>query len=461
MEPVRIRLAVRVRGIEGDGAQEGIVFSSRNPDFVDAVAARVGPRGEELGPHGRAIVVSWVSVGRRYMGVVDQPEVLADDHDLPQPVQGALFGAGEGDAAVERPGADGARTEPPDADGGLAYGPGRGAVEQLRAVVVGAGPGGGAVERVRLADTVPGIGLVSPGAVVEVRVVVGDPGAVEPVDRHAPVGWGPGGVGKQPGVMARHAHQRHLPQCSLPPGSQEITCFNDVKGGVNSEVVVVLDARAGGCRQIRINVIRVASEVQKAEGVANSEVVGDQRVVGKDRFGTGRGDGLGGRGPGAGTIAVEGKHLDVVIPVWAEAGDDEGGVGGVVLAHGRPIDIFSVADVVSDGGGLAGVFGSGPGDRQRAGAAGCRHHDHISDGARGAGIGVALHVHDQRVAAHALLHPRRAVLFPVEHVGEGPTRLPVLVVRLRGQDVHHGTGTVVLREHHDVARRRRQRDRHA
>ena len=77
------------------------------------------------------------------------------------------------------------------------------------------------------------------------------------------------------------------------------------------------------------------------------------------------------------------------------------------------------------------------------------------------GNGVALHVHDQRVAAGALLHPRRAVLFPVEHVGEGPPRRPALVVRLRGKDVHLGTGTVVLREHHDVARRRRQRDRHA
>ena len=145
------------------------------------------------------------------MAVVDQPAVRADDHDVPQSVQGALFGSGEGDAAVERPGADGARTEAPDTDGGLAHGPGRGAVEQLRAVVVGAGPGGGGFERVRLAETVPGIGLVSPGAVVEVRVVVGDPGAVDPVDRHAPVGFGPGGVGKQPCVSARQAQQRRLP----------------------------------------------------------------------------------------------------------------------------------------------------------------------------------------------------------------------------------------------------------
>ena len=80
----------------------------------------------------------------------EQAAVRVDDHDVPQPVQGALFAAGERGAAVERSGADGARTEAPDADGGLAHGPGRASVEQLRAVVVGAGPGGGVFERVRL-----------------------------------------------------------------------------------------------------------------------------------------------------------------------------------------------------------------------------------------------------------------------------------------------------------------------
>ena len=145
MEPVRqIRVAVRVRGMEGDGAQEIIGLGTPvNFDEGDAVAARVGPGGEELGPHGLAGVTAG---GARLIDVRDQPEVLADDQDVPQRVQGALFGAGERGVAVERPGAAGGRTGSPDPDGGLAYGPGRGPVEQLRAVVVGAGPGDGVRE---------------------------------------------------------------------------------------------------------------------------------------------------------------------------------------------------------------------------------------------------------------------------------------------------------------------------
>ena len=46
-----------------------------------------------------------------------------------------------------------------------------------------------------------------------------------------------------------------------------------------------------------------------------------------------------------------------------------------------------VADVVTGDGGLAGVVGSGPGDCQRVGAAGYRHHGHIADGGRGLGEG--------------------------------------------------------------------------
>ena len=48
---------------------------------------------------------------------------------------------------------------------------------------------------------------------------------------------------------------------------------------------------------------------------------------------------------------------------------------------------FSVLDVVTGDGGLAGVVGSGPGDCQRGGGAGYRHHDHIADGGRGLGEG--------------------------------------------------------------------------
>ena len=64
-------------------------------------------------------------------------------------------------------------------------------------------------------------------------------------------------------------------------------------------------------------------------------------------------------------------------------------VFGGVMAHGRPIDGigFSVADVVTGDGGLAGVVGSGPGDCQRVAAAGYRHHHHIADGGRGLGEG--------------------------------------------------------------------------
>ena len=292
--------------------------------------------------------------------------------------------------------------------------------------MVGAGPGGGVCERVESAATVPGLVLVFPDAVVEVRVVVGDPGAVEPVDRHAPVGGGPGGVGQQPGVSARRAQQRHLLHGNRSPIYHETAGFNDDVDGDSNEVMVVMDARAGGGRRADYDV-RAFSDVQKAEGVAGAEVVGDQRVVGIDHFVVRRGGALGGRGPGAGTIGVEGTHLDVVKPVWGEAGDDEGGAGGVVLAHGRPVVVVieRVADVVTGDGGLAGVVGCGPGDRQRGGAAAYRHHGHIADGGRGEeGSGVALHVHDQRVLAGALLHPRRAALFPVEDVGEGPPRLP-------------------------------------
>ena len=227
------------------------------------------------------------------MDVGDQAEVLVDDHDVPQPVDGALFGLGERGVAVERAGAGGGRTEGPDADGGLAYGPGRGPVEQLRAVVVGARPGGGVCERVGLADIVRGIGLVSPDPVVEVRVVVGDPGAVEPVDRHAPVGFVPGGVGVLPGVGARRAHQRRVPKGNRSPLMHETAGVNDLVNAVSRDVVVVMDARAGGVRQ-------VFSDEQKAEGVAGAEVVGDQRVVGIDPFGRKNRGALGGRGPGAG-----------------------------------------------------------------------------------------------------------------------------------------------------------------
>ena len=104
-------------------------------------------------------------------------------------------------------------------------------------------------------------------------------------------------------------------------------------------------------------------------------------MVGIDPFGRGRRGTLGGRGPGAEIVGVEGTHLDIV-KVVSEAADDEGGAGGV-LAHGRPTaaTTTSVADVVTGEGGLAGVIGSGPGDRQRVGDAGDRHHDHIADGA--------------------------------------------------------------------------------
>ena len=66
MEPVhQVRVAFRVRGIDGDVAQEFLIDiqSPINRDEVDGVAERLGSGGEELGPHGRAgVVVSVVTV---------------------------------------------------------------------------------------------------------------------------------------------------------------------------------------------------------------------------------------------------------------------------------------------------------------------------------------------------------------------------------------------------------------
>ena len=73
------------------------VFGTIRPIFDegDAVAARVGPGGEELGPHGRAGVTALVGDGPFDLLFVDQAEVLVHDQEVPQPVQGALLGAGE------------------------------------------------------------------------------------------------------------------------------------------------------------------------------------------------------------------------------------------------------------------------------------------------------------------------------------------------------------------------------
>ena len=50
METVRqVWVAVRVRGIEGDGPQEGIgIGTPRNLDAAEVVSGRVGPAGKEL-----------------------------------------------------------------------------------------------------------------------------------------------------------------------------------------------------------------------------------------------------------------------------------------------------------------------------------------------------------------------------------------------------------------------------
>ena len=111
---------IGVYELDGDGAQEVIVLGTiDNRNLADAVAERVGPGGEELGPHGIALVAAFAIAGH-LIAVGDQAEVLVDDYDVPQRVNGALLGAGERGAAVDRAGADGARTDAPDADGGLA-----------------------------------------------------------------------------------------------------------------------------------------------------------------------------------------------------------------------------------------------------------------------------------------------------------------------------------------------------
>ena len=69
MEPVRqVRVAVRVRGIEGDVAQEFLIdIGTRSiAMWPMAVAERLGPGGEELGPHGRAGVVAFLSCGLQW-----------------------------------------------------------------------------------------------------------------------------------------------------------------------------------------------------------------------------------------------------------------------------------------------------------------------------------------------------------------------------------------------------------
>ena len=97
---------IGVYELDGDGAQEVIVLGTiDNRNLADAVAERVGPGGEELGPHGIALVAAFAIAGH-LIAVGDQAEVLVDDYDVPQRVNGALLGAGERGAAVDRAGAD-------------------------------------------------------------------------------------------------------------------------------------------------------------------------------------------------------------------------------------------------------------------------------------------------------------------------------------------------------------------
>ena len=172
------------------------------------------------------------------MEVGDQAEVLVDDQDVPQPVNGALLGVGEYHAAVERPGAGDGRTEARDADGG-----GRWPGTRCRCSVPWSVPVP-VCERVGCRDRSwdwPRQPRPRRRSAWLVRW-----GAVEPVDRHAPVGFGPGGVGMQPGVSARRAHQRRLKQGNRSPLTHEIAGVNDVNSVGLSEAVVGMNARAGG-----------------------------------------------------------------------------------------------------------------------------------------------------------------------------------------------------------------------
>ena len=193
------------RGGEGDFFDALIIVPGVHDDTGKFVAARIGPGGEPLRPAGGALV-KLVALDR-----VAHQGSFAHHVDMTEDEQGALLGGGGGPAGEgSSTGSGGAYAGDPDL--APAEGPGLPATEQFRAVVGAAGPG---LERQRVdaAVLVDGAGLVVPVAVVEILVVVGDLAAAQPVDRHALVVVGEGGVSMEPGVNTWGARERSVVEC--------------------------------------------------------------------------------------------------------------------------------------------------------------------------------------------------------------------------------------------------------
>ena len=173
--------------------------------------------------------------------------------------------------------------------------------------VVGAQGGIGAVG----AGLVLVVGLVVPGPVVEILVLVGGLGAVEPVDGHALVGRGVGGGGVVAGVgvfgAADHPEARAVGPDVGVAG----------RGEVLDEGVVVRDI---GGRGVALG----GGEEQQPELVAGAQAGGDEAPV--------RGDlGGGGRGQGCPQHGDEEERRAA-----CAAGDRAGCSGGAQPRHGTP-----------------------------------------------------------------------------------------------------------------------------
>ena len=148
-------------------------------------------------------------------------------------------------------------------------------VERLGTVVVAAGDGVvdalGGIVRVG-AGLVLVVGLVVPGPVVEILVLVGGLGAVEPVDGHALVGAGVGGVGVVAGVDGGGAADH--------PEARAVVLDVGVAGrgaGLDEGVVV----RDIGGRGVALG----GGEEQQPELVAGAQAGGDEAPVRGDRIG--------------------------------------------------------------------------------------------------------------------------------------------------------------------------------
>ena len=202
-----------------------------------------------------------------------------------------------------------------------------GEVERLYPVVCAAGEGpiGASGCAADVAGLVPGVGLVVPFTIVEACVVVGHLGAAEPVDGHARVVGGVGGVGVVAGVHVGGGADH--PEGGAVVPNVGMACG----GGVLHEGVV--DADLGGAA-----VACPRRDEDQAEAAAHVEAAGDQAPVGGDLR-------VGGRGIGAGDGDRVGLHRRPVLGGHrhrdrrvADGERDLVAVRGVVGIGGRDLD---------------------------------------------------------------------------------------------------------------------------